>query len=145
MTFRGVAAVAVLSAVSLGCRKPPAAAPAPPPAPVTVSQPIAREITDVRDFTGRIEAVESVEIRARVRGFLQKIQFKEGSEVKKGDALFDIDPRTFEADLAKAKADVTRQEAQVRLTTAEVDWVSRARATGAVAEEEYQQRLLRGD
>src|SRR5437763_11126166 len=62
---------------------------------VTVSQPLDKEITDYDQYTGRIEEAEKVEIRARVRGELKEIHFKDGSLVKAGDPLFDIDPRTY--------------------------------------------------
>ena len=71
---------------------------APAPTPVTVSQPVEREVTDYADFTGRTAAVDSVEVRARVWGYLDKVNFKEGALVKKGDVLFEIDPRPYQAD-----------------------------------------------
>jgi multidrug efflux system membrane fusion protein len=81
-----------------------------------------------------------VEIRARVQGFLQEIHFKDGDEVEKGTLLYEIDPRTFEADVARAEAEVARQQTQLRLATAEAKRASRIRAT-AVSEEEYEQKM----
>ncbi len=102
-----------------GCqREPPAVAAIPPPV-VTVSQPIEREVTDYNEYTGRTAAVEAVEIRARVSGYLVKVNFREGSVVKKGDLLFQIDPRQFQAVLDEAKGQVAQGEA--RLTRAEAD------------------------
>ncbi len=81
---------------------------APPPLPVTVAKPLAKKITEWDEFTGRFSAVESVEVRARVSGHLEKIAFKDGQLVKKGDLLFEIDPRPFEIALDQASADVER-------------------------------------
>ena len=80
-----------------GCARAPSEAPAAAPPPVTVSYPVEREVTDYADFTARTAAVDSVELRARVSGYLDKVNFKEGALVKKGDVLFEIDPRTYEA------------------------------------------------
>ena len=89
--------LAVCAGLLSGCQ--PTALPVAPPAavPVTVSLPIEREVSDYEDFTGPTEAVESVDIRARVTGYLDKVCFQEGAEVKKGDLLFEIDPRPFQA------------------------------------------------
>lgn len=105
----------------VGCARAPASAPAPAaPTPVTVSQPVEREITDYSDFTGRTAAVESVEIRARVTGYLDKINFKEGTLVKKGDVLYEIDPRTYKAALDYTKAEVERLKSQRDLDAIEL-------------------------
>ena len=86
-----------------GCARAPAEAPAAAP-PVTVSYPVEREVTDYADFTARTAAVDSVELRARVSGYLDKVNFKEGALVKKGDVLFEIDPRTYQAPLDRPRA-----------------------------------------
>ena len=78
----------------------------PPPPPVTVAHPELRTVVDAVEFTGTTEAVEMVDIRARVEGFLISIDFEEGTAVKKGDLLFQIDPRPFQATLAQARASV---------------------------------------
>lgn len=102
-------------AVLAGChRAPPEAAAAPPPA-VPVSQPVEREVTDYVDFTGRTEAIELVDIRPRVTGYVVKSPFREGSEVKKGDLLFEIDPRPYQAQLDQAEGQVKLYEAQLKL------------------------------
>src|SRR5205807_8560155 len=92
----------------------PPAAPDAAPAPVTVSQPVQREVTDHADFTARTAAVDSVEVRARVSGYLDKVNFKEGALVKKGDVLFEIDPRTYRAQLAQAEGNLASMQARVR-------------------------------
>jgi RND family efflux transporter MFP subunit len=103
----------VLAGVLTGCNpNPPVAETLPPP--VTVSQPEAREIIDYDDYEGRIAPVETVEVRSRVRGHIQKIDFEDGQMVKKGDLLFVIDPRPYKAELDQAEAEVKLSEAQVR-------------------------------
>jgi membrane fusion protein, multidrug efflux system len=101
--------------ISGGCAKAPAQV-APAEAPVIpVSQPVARDVTEYEDFTGRTEAVESVDIRPRATGYLVKIPFKEGAEVKAGDVLFVIDPRPYQAQLDQATGQVTLYAAQLKL------------------------------
>jgi multidrug efflux pump subunit AcrA (membrane-fusion protein) len=73
---------------------------------VSVSYPIKRQVTDYEDFTGRMAAEDSVQVRARVSGYLQKINYKEGAEVKAGDALYEIDRRPYEAAVNQARAQV---------------------------------------
>jgi RND family efflux transporter MFP subunit len=89
------------------------------PPEVAVCRPVEREVTDFAERTGRIEPSASVDVRARVSGFLDKVLFKEGSEVKKGDILFQLDDRVQRAEMTKAQAEVTRAEA--RLKQAEAD------------------------
>src|SRR6516165_9403920 len=96
-----------------GCGTPPAAPPPPPPPEVLVSTPLVRSVTDYEDFPGRTEAVVSVEIRARVTGYLDKVYFQEGAEVKQGDVLFEIDPRPYRAAYDQAVGNLTAMEARV--------------------------------
>jgi RND family efflux transporter MFP subunit len=77
-----------------------------PPAIVEVAQPLAREVTDYQVFTARTQAVDSVDVKARVTGYLAKISFKDGEDVKEGQVLFEIDDRPYKANLEKAKADL---------------------------------------
>src|SRR2546422_6035421 len=77
----------------------PRPAPAPPPPKVKVVQAVAREITEWDEYTARLDAIDSVEVRPRVSGYLQSVQFQDGAIVKKGDLLFSIDPRPYEAAL----------------------------------------------
>lgn len=88
--------------------------------PVSVSHPVEREVTGYADFTGRTAAVDSVEVRARVWGYLQKINFKEGALVKKGDVLFEIDPRTYQATLANAEGNLASARARLRRLDADL-------------------------
>jgi RND family efflux transporter MFP subunit len=104
-----------LSTGMAGCTRAPLEAPATSPTPVTVSYPVEREVTDYVDFTGQTAAVDSVQVRAHVWGFLDKVNFKEGALVEKDDVLFEIDPRTYQAALDQAKADLeSKQAATIR-------------------------------
>jgi RND family efflux transporter MFP subunit len=119
-----------------GCGKAPPAAPTASPIPVSVSKPVEREVTDYVDFTARTAAVDSVEVRARVFGYLQKVHFKEGELVKKGKVLFEIDPRPYEAALDQAKAKVRQDEAQLAYDEAEYQRTLKLQQTGAVSQTE---------
>src|SRR5262249_30738573 len=114
----GSALVLVFGLGLTGCTRGPAELPPAGPVPVTVSHPVEREVTDYADFTGRTAAVDSVEVRARVWGYLEKVNFKEGELVKKGDVLFEIDPRSYRAEYAADKAKVAQNEASLQLARA---------------------------
>lgn len=107
-----LAALAIGSFGVAGCSKGPSADGAPPPLTATVSLPVEQTVTDYSDFTGRTMAVEAVQIRARVWGHLDKINFVEGAEVKRGDLLYVIDQRPYQAALARADAEVAQAEAR---------------------------------
>src|SRR5205085_1103586 len=93
--------------------------PAPPEPPaVPVSRPVSREVTDFVDFTGRTDAVQAVDVRARVTGYLVQLPFKEGAEVKKGDLLFEVDPRPYQAQFDQAQSQVRLSEARLKLAVA---------------------------
>src|SRR5271165_5953141 len=102
-----------------GCARVPSGAPEAAPTSVAVSRPVERDVTDYADFTGRTAAVDSVEVRAHVWGYLDKVNFKEGALVQKGDVLFELDPRPYQALLNQAKAKVAQDEAQLKYDEAE--------------------------
>lgn len=103
-----------------GCDKHPAAA-GPPPAPsVTVAKPIPKVVAEWDEYTGRFTAVETVEVRARVSGFIDSVNFKEGQIVKKDDLLFIIDRRPYQIAVEQAKADVDRARAKLELASLDV-------------------------
>lgn len=93
---------------------------APSPPAVTVAKPIVKDVMEWDEFVGRYDAVESVEIRARVGGYLQSVHFRDGAMVNKGDLLFVIDPRPFKATVDDMAASVTSAEARLELATAEL-------------------------
>lgn len=108
----------LLVSVLFGCSSSLPVAETPPP-PVSVSQPLSREVIDRDDYEGRIGAVDTVEVRARVRGHLDKVNFQDGQMVKKGDLLFEIDPRPYQAALDGAEAQKAAGEANLKFAKAE--------------------------
>ena len=119
-----------------GCGKH-AQQPTPPPPAVSVVQPIAREIVEWDDYIGRLESPETVEVRARVSGYLDKVHFKEGKEVKKGDLLFTIDPRPYQAEFDHADAEYQRATSQAALAKNDFERAKRLISTKAISEEDY--------
>jgi RND family efflux transporter MFP subunit len=138
------AASLLLIALAAGCHHQPPPQ-RPPPPKVTVAHPVRRDVADRREYTGHIDAIESVDIRSRVRGFLTMVNFQEGVEVKAGDLLYEIDPREFEAAVQQAEADVQRLQATLAQATSEFDRVNAIRNTGAVTPEEVVQRQAARD
>jgi RND family efflux transporter MFP subunit len=108
----------------------------PPPATVIVAAPVEKPIVDFIDYTGRTDAVESVEIRSRVTGFLDKVLFEDGTEVADGAPLYVIDDREFQADLQAAEAALAAAQAQQEKTTADLKRVTELRKKGAASSEE---------
>lgn len=131
-----IALVVCMSIGAAGCTRAPATAPA-APAVVTVSRPLERDITDYSDFTGRTAAVDSVELRARVWGYLTKVNFKEGAIVKKGDVLFEIDPLTYQAVLNQAQGTMASLQARVERLDADLARARRMVGTGAMSREDF--------
>jgi multidrug efflux system membrane fusion protein len=126
-----------LALATAGCGQSSAeVAPAEPPA-LPVSLPLEREITDYVDFTGRTDAVQSANIIPRVTGYLMKMPFKEGAEVKQGDLLFEIDPRPYQAQFDQAQGQVYLNEARVKEATADNARAKElAKTPGAIAKQD---------
>jgi len=126
---------------------PPAAAapPAPKPAEVIVDMPTTGTITDYEDFTGRTVATRYIEIRARVTGYLEKINFKpqEGQIVEKGTVLYEIDPRPYEADVARAKANLLQAESHLKRLDLDYRRAAKLVETNTVTREQFD--LAAGD
>ena len=136
-----LAAIAVSTVLTLfSCNSAGAQGAAPPPPKVTIAEPLKQRVTDWDEYTGRFEAVQQVEIRARVSGNLDAIHFKDGQEVKVGDLLFTIDPRPYVIAVSSAKADVARNKAQVVLTQADVDRAEPLLKTKILTERDFDQR-----
>ena len=109
-----VAALAALLAVAcVGCHRAPPQMPPPKDPEVDVSIPIYRDITDHEEFTGQTEAVDTVDIRARVTGYLKAVHFQDGAEVDKGTLLFEIDPPYYEAEFERTEGAVAQAEARL--------------------------------
>jgi RND family efflux transporter MFP subunit len=139
----GLIAVSGGSAVLLGRPTNPAvaqAAPAAPP-PVTVSAPVQKNVTEWDEYTGQFAAVDYVEIRARVSGYLTEIHFTDGQIVNKGDLLFVIDPRPYEIELQQAQAQHATAEATLDLANRELQRAATLREKDFVAQSTYDQRL----
>jgi RND family efflux transporter MFP subunit len=113
-----------------------AACPAAPPE-VAVCRPLAREVTDYEDFTGRVEAARTVDLRPRVSGYLTEVHFRPGAMVKEGDLLFEIDPRPYQAKLDRAQAEVAQAEAHLKRLTADFERAKRLLANRGLTAEEY--------
>jgi RND family efflux transporter MFP subunit len=107
------------------------------PPEVEVQQPIVREIADVAQCTGRVEAAEVVEVRSRVGGELVKMHVKPGAEVKKGELLFEIESRVLQAALEKARAEVAQAEARVRIAEAELNRAKKLFENKVISNEEF--------
>jgi len=126
----------LISSFLTGCGKRAQPA-APPPPTVSVIQPVAREVVEWDEYIGRLESPETVEVRARVSGYLDKVHFKEGKEVKKGDLLFTIDPRPYQAEFDHANAEYERAVSQTDLAKNDFERAKRLIATKAISEEDY--------
>lgn len=131
-----LAAIAALTLNSCAKGGPPSA----PPPEVSVAPVIEKRVKDWDEFTGRLQAVETVEIRPRVTGYIDKVAFTEGSLVNRGALLFVIDPRPYQAEYDHAAADVKRFKTALDLGRIELVRVQRLRDSGAVSEEELDER-----
>jgi RND family efflux transporter MFP subunit len=137
----GLGSLAVLLAVALsGCSEKPAPRAAAAPPPVTVAQPVKRIVTEWDEFTGRFEAVEEVQVRARVGGFVTNVEFKDGDMVHAGDLLYLIDSRPFEAVAEQADDQLADARAKVELAKRELDRGLNLVQTSAVSEQVVDQR-----
>jgi RND family efflux transporter MFP subunit len=122
-----------------GCRSE---TPAPPPPPeVTVAEVKAEQITEWDEYQGEFEAVDAVEVRPRVSGYLVRVAFTEGKEVKKGDVLFEIDPEPYRATLDQRQADLTRAQARLALNERDAKRGETMVAAQAISQEEQDTRL----
>jgi RND family efflux transporter MFP subunit len=122
----------------LGCgAKPPAA---PPPPTVSVAPVLQREISEWDEFSGRLEAVDQVEIRPRVAGYIKRVAFTEGREVRKGEVLFEIDPRPYQADLDRAQAQLAQARTASDLAQREVGRAEKLVNVQAISREEFDTR-----
>jgi len=118
----------------------PVAASAPPPPPVTVARPLQKTITEWDEYTGRFAAVEHVEIRARVSGFIDAVHFNEGQLVKQGDILFVIDQRPYKLAVEQAQADLERAKAKLQIASLDVQRAAPLVRNQTVTEREFDSR-----
>lgn len=131
-----LAAAVLVATAAAGCARP--APPVTPPAPreVAVARPVEREVTETMEFTGNATAVDTVDVRPRVAGYVTAVHFTDGQEVKPGDALFDIDDRSFRHARDQARAEITRQEAELAELETEVERDTKLLPSGAVTREQ---------
>ena len=132
----GLLSLLAMAGATAGCERSQPAPPPPRATEVLVSPAVVREVTDHEDFTGRTDAINSIDVRARVTGYLDKVLFKDGIDVKKNDLLCEIDPRPYKAALDQAVAQVRLNEAQARLADAEYARTVRLQPTGAASQED---------
>jgi len=146
-TLVGLLAVAGLIGAGLnGCSdanskdEPKAAAAAPAGPPVSAAIVVEKPVAETQEFSGRLEAVEIVEIRPRVSGYITSVNFKPGAEVKKGDVLFVIDPRPYQAEADRAGAAAAAARAKADLARLELQRAERLLADKAIAQREFDER-----
>ena len=111
------------------------------PPPVTVAVPLQREIVEYTEFTGQFAAIDYIEVRSRVSGYLQEIRFTDGQLVKKGDVLFVIDPRPFEAVLASMRAQLAQAQARIELANRQLARAGELKERGNVPTSVYDERV----
>ncbi|HMH72584.1 MAG TPA: efflux RND transporter periplasmic adaptor subunit [Bradyrhizobium sp.] len=132
--------IALLALSLSGCGDKPPQQPAAGPPPVTVAQPTKRTVTDWDEFTGRFEAVEEVQVRARVGGFVTSVEFRDGAFVSPGDLLYVIDARPFEAVAEQADGQLSDARAKAELAKRELDRALTLNQTQAVSDSIVDQR-----
>lgn len=126
-------------AITSGCAQEAATRPAPQEA--ITAKVLSRRITDWDEFTGRFQAVESVQVRPRASGYIDQVLFRDGESVRKDDVLFIIDPRPYQSDYERARAGLALARSQYELAKLEAQRVQKLKDSGAVSREELDQRL----
>ena len=138
-TVKIVAASALMAAALYGCSSK-SEAQAPPAPSVTVAVPLVQAVQDWDEFTGRFEATQSVEVRARVGGYIQGVHFRDGDYVRRGQLLFSLDPRPAQAALASARAQLAQAQAQLTLAQSELARAETLLESQAVSQAEVDTR-----
>jgi RND family efflux transporter MFP subunit len=138
---RLAAALILLAPALAGCGQgqPPGSGPPPPPT-VTVAKPVERGIVDQDEYVGRFVAVDSVEVRARVSGYLDQIHFRDGQMVKQGDLLFTIDKRPFQNTVAQARGTLAQAKANLAFTEADLERAKQLVRDRTITEQTFDQR-----
>lgn len=140
-TLAGIAALLLLVSCEQESASRSAAPPeAPPPPRVSVATPLQQQVTDWDEFTGRLQAVETVEVRPRVSGYLQSVNFREGTFVEKGDLLYVIDTRPYQAAVDQARAELSRTVASLDLAKINLARAERLFKTNVISEEDLDLR-----
>jgi membrane fusion protein, multidrug efflux system len=139
-TITRLALLLVATLVATSCAETSAQPAAPPPPQVTVAIVASRDITEWEEFTGRLEAVNTVAVRPRVSGYMSAVRFAEGALVRRGDVLFQIDPRPFQAEVDRLRAELDRARATVQRAGTELERAERLAAENAISREERERR-----
>jgi RND family efflux transporter MFP subunit len=139
MRFGAIASVLLFLAACDEAGSKTAATPPPPP-PVTVAKPVVKDVVERDEFTGRFDSTAWVDVRARVAGYLDSVEFKDGAMVKEGDLLFVIDRRPFHAALAQADASLVSARARLEFARQELDRVERLTRSGNAPERQLDER-----
>ncbi|MFK8250792.1 efflux RND transporter periplasmic adaptor subunit [Ancylobacter terrae] len=139
------APVIILGLLAAGCgqEQPKQAQPAPPPPPVTVALPIKKTVTDYDEYVGRFVAIDTVNVYARVSGYLDSINFRDGQTVKQGDLLFTIDKRPFQVALEQAQANLAKAQADLDFATSDLQRAQtllQDRTSTAISKQAFDQR-----
>lgn len=137
-------AISLLALALAGCGSQ-AAEQAPPAPQVGVAPALQRKVSQWDEFSGRIEAVQNVELRPRVSGYIDQVNYVEGQEVKKGDVLFTIDARSYRAELARANAELARARTQAELGRSEAARAKKLAEQQAISTESWEQRRAAAD
>ena len=132
--------VVLLGSLLAGCDRGVAQNAPPPPPEVSVAQVVEQRVSHWDSFNGRIEAVQSVQLRPRVSGYIDQVNYREGDEVKKGQVLFTIDDRTYRATLEQAQAELANARTQAALARSESARTDKLIGTNVVSREEWEQR-----
>jgi multidrug efflux system membrane fusion protein len=133
-------AIVVTALTAAGCTRTSAQQAAPPPPQVTVASVIERNVTEWDEFTGRLQAVDSVDVRPRVSGLISAVRFDEGAMVHRGDLLFQIDARPFQAEVDRLRAELARAKATAQRGDSELQRAERLRTENAISREELDRR-----
>jgi multidrug efflux system membrane fusion protein len=142
LTYVAIGVLVVLPMLLLlsACAHPAAQPADPAAAPVTVAEVVARDVNESDEVTGRLEAVNTVAVRPRVSGFVSAVRFEEGAIVRRGDLLFQIDPRPFETETDRLRAELARARATVQRATSELQRAGRLATENAMSHEEQERR-----
>jgi len=131
----------VLAVALSACDSSNAAPSMPPPPAVSAAAVVSKQVTYWDEFPGRVVAIDNVEIRPRVGGYIEAVKFREGDEVKKGDALFVIDRRPFQAQAARAEAELVRAKTQAELARTQAERAKKLLEGRVISQEEYDERI----
>ncbi len=144
---RNISALALMTVLfyTVGCEQKRAAPPTPPPPVVTVTRPVTATVQSYHEYNGNLEAMETVQVQARVKGFLNEIAFTEGDEVKQGALLFKIDPREYTSVVKRAEADMRRATTEFDRCKSEAERASKLLGSRALGIEDYEQRVAARD